>query len=566
MKLVRLVTEDNGFFKSSFGNDMLLKKQSKVALLNLTFETAFELIQIDADNNKISVTSDTDDGRTTTVVRMIGQSYNRDELDDFYNDLLLTLNSCISNIKGSNSIGSQFNIRLVDGKKQIEYRYSPFLNPFFLPDQNTVFSLNNNLIDINTSANITFISKQSLVDATDSRTDNMITGNGKFCSGNGLMICRIASSTTNGSGGQDNGFGIGLTRTDLTTIIVPGEDIPRSVTDFEIRYNRPTENYQYIKNTDPFEADSGLAPFIVEGANLYEHDVIWFRSQNGRLTGGVIQDDDGTITQTVFFDEPLDTTDIFYPYLYIRGAVANIKVDMFNYTIDPWINQGFGVLEDSPPYWDLTGLDSDGNLHNARTNGVTNTLENGSIFGGTGAAEFSIPDPAYWETTVNCQITMSPVIWKLLGYDLSISAPADPTSEESKRIAIGPNSFRNCWSFWVPLNEPKIQLSDNFIIESLSLPLDTFDASKNYYGDLGNIVNNPESDKKGRRKNILMTIPVNDNATGLVEYEANNLIFIDINNSEEINVRNLYFRILTKGFREISQSGESAVMTILIDG
>jgi hypothetical protein len=113
---------------------------------------------------------------------------------------------------------------------------------------------------------------------------------------------------------------------------------------------------------------------------------------------------------------------------------------------------------------------------------------------------------------------------------------------------------------------PQIQLSDNFVVESLSLPLDTFDASKFYYGDLGSITPRPEAEKKGRRKNILMTIPVNDNTNGLVEYEANNLIFIDINNAQPLNVRNLNFRVLTKSFNQINQSGESAVMTILIDG
>ena len=46
-----------------------------------------------------------------------------------------------------------------------------------------------------------------------------------------------------------------------------------------------------------------------------------------------------------------------------------------------------------------------------------------------------------------------------------------------------------------------------------------------------------------------MTIPENNNgANGLIEYEASNPIFIDINNAEEINAKNLNFRVLNRDF------------------
>ena len=61
-----------------------------------------------------------------------------------------------------------------------------------------------------------------------------------------------------------------------------------------------------------------------------------------------------------------------------------------------------------------------------------------------------------------------------------------------------------------------------------------------------------------------MTIPVNDNSNGLVEYEASTPVFIDINNAEEINAKNLNFRVLNKNFDSITQSGDTAIMTILI--
>ena len=83
--------------------------------------------------------------------------------------------------------------------------------------------------------------------------------------------------------------------------------------------------------------------------------------------------------------------------------------------------------------------------------------------------------------------------------------------------------------------------------------------------DTDNILSNT-LENAGRRKNILMTIPENNNEDGLVEFETNTPIFIDMNNKTTINPRNLNFRILKKDFGQIDTggTGESAVMTLLI--
>ena len=63
----------------------------------------------------------------------------------------------------------------------------------------------------------------------------------------------------------------------------------------------------------------------------------------------------------------------------------------------------------------------------------------------------------------------------------------------------------------------------------------------------------------------IMTIPENNNEDGLVEFETNTPIFIDLNNAVKINPRNLNFRVLDKNFDKIQQDeSESAIMTILI--
>ena len=46
VKLVRLATNDEGVFTNSFGNNIILKPQSKIALLNLTFKITEQLYNI----------------------------------------------------------------------------------------------------------------------------------------------------------------------------------------------------------------------------------------------------------------------------------------------------------------------------------------------------------------------------------------------------------------------------------------------------------------------------------------------------------------------------------------
>ena len=689
MKLIRLLTDNNGFFKSSFGNEMTIKENAKMALLNLTFQTEFEVLTIDSRNNKVSFITDTSDASTEVEVSMLQRNYNRDEIEEFYDDLKYSLNSAISNLALNNGIGSAFDIRFANGLRQIEYRYSPFLNPLNLPNQGNIMNLDNDLIDVESTAfgsgnyrdlpsggtyaqnsptaTVTFDTtdlgpvaryrstttqspggttkwwknkvgsetgwfiystqpltanavpsgqaeidpntgvltinagaqtytpntkppdfipaggtttlslKSGVLADPDGRNNNIITGIGKLSLGSGMMTARIKASQTNGSGVQDNGFALCLTKTPLTEKIVPGDDIDVADRDFEIRFNRAGETYKFINKAsgDSLESDSGVQPNSVLATEpLHQHDIIFYEVIGNKINGGVLQDltpTGGIVTKSIFFTYEMKPEDSFFPYIYIRGVKADISVDMFNYTINPWINNQYdNITEDTPPYWELTGQNKVDNPSSALTNGVQVTIDDGNIFAGTGVNAFNLPQVDRWSLKKTSQITLPSQIWDFLGYNLRIGMGYDDEAVESKTIFMGPNDGRSCWNFWSPLQEPEVGLSDNFLVESMSVPLDSYDASEIFYSSIKDANGNapqqdPKAEKKGRRKNILMTLPVNNNTNGLIEYEASNLIFIDINNPEKINLRNMNFRILNKSFIPIRQSGESAVMTILID-
>ncbi len=109
--------------------------------------------------------------------------------------------------------------------------------------------------------------------------------------------------------------------------------------------------------------------------------------------------------------------------------------------------------------------------------------------------------------------------------------------------------------------ENAVALSDNYILMIDSNPVHSYDASRFDYAS-GAIVKSKQNNR-GRQINILSTIPVNDNVNGIVEYDANELVYIDLDNKFPQVLKNLRLRILDKDFKEIRTLG-TAILTLLI--
>ena len=105
--------------------------------------------------------------------------------------------------------------------------------------------------------------------------------------------------------------------------------------------------------------------------------------------------------------------------------------------------------------------------------------------------------------------------------------------------------------------------NDSYILETLSLPLLSYNSSIRF---TNNIADNRQTDgnrqTSGSRRNILATIPFSSE-NGLVQYEPNEIIYIDIDNNEKMNLRNIELRILDSNFDPIRIIGV-ADMTLLI--
>ncbi len=382
--------------------------------------------------------------------------------------------------------------------------------------------------------------------------------------GSALFTARVANLISNGGADQDNGFGIGVSTVPLADVNhQPGEEIPGTHRNFEIRVNRPGESYKYITN-DGLEQDSLLSPenySFPATSNVNKHDIMSIEVAGGYIDLVIYQNENsGTVglrksLAKVVYDEGTE----FYPYIYIRGVADDCNIDLVNYVADPFA--------------DVTYISS---LLNLDTGGYQNRLE-ALIADSSANIRKILPltdsgiSPAdgskgRWSEDIQMTVGIPENILHALGSkEFSLSGQTHNFPARAIGTAtLSPQGVAQSHNWLYYANTlPAIYSSDNFLVESMSLPLDSFDASDVEYNTSTPF--NANMSNSGRRKNILMTIPENDNTNGLLEFETSTPIFIDINNTEPINVKNLDFRVLRKDFSPINQSGEPAIMTVLID-
>ena len=305
----------------------------------------------------------------------------------------------------------------------------------------------------------------------------------------------------------------------------------------------------------------GAIPDIVNvPVNVNIHDVMGFEICRQQVKIVVYQNQPAPNDRRVIQTIDIDPGTKLYPYLYINGRYDEVKIDMFNWTAnslefavdnDQDIKEGWGPGEENRLYLsrDATGMRNGYEILNL--DGIAGNISN------------VLPNP-YWGSDTDgrfrkdlqMSLNMPNQLYRYLGFRKGFESEEITTL----RYLI----INNEWTaFFRADGLPLLYNSDNFIVESTNLRLDSYDASKVQYNTTQ--LFNTTAELSGRRKNILMTIPTNDNTNGLVEYETNTPIFIDIGNAEKINVKNLNLRVLRKDFSPIKQKPGLAIMTLLID-
>ena len=289
MKLIRLATENDGVFNSAFQNDMIIAPNSQMALLNLTFQTNIGVFAIIPDGSTILFKSDTTDPDTSQTITIPNRSYNVSEIETFYKDIQHALNSSLKNVNargatatGYNSVCSAFRIGTTDdGIKTVEYRYAPFINPVRdfsgLLYQHMIW--NTALVEVTFSGGLdtreTTYNADPLLPSSLETEYKVLPLNGRRLNdGSACFSARVADYVDNGTGLQDNGFAIGVSRRNLGVDFKEYDSILIGDRDFEIRFNRETETYKHIIN-GATENDSGILPLNTTGIDQADNEILF---------------------------------------------------------------------------------------------------------------------------------------------------------------------------------------------------------------------------------------------------------------------------------------------------
>ena len=613
VKLIRLSTDNtNAHIKANFDTDITIEPNSKIALKNLTFESLTGIFNANANNSRVAFLGDgaiesefkeqfITPGRYTNTLELlkeVSQAFNR----------TITLQDGKSNGRAHREIYGEFRLTTnIDLKTRLEFRQSVAMNiqsnayaetdflirdPF--PTGNTLSwtqpaaPLNQFELDDDQELYL----KASAVETHDERYSFVPRFGLGLSKGCAVWYCRIKSSVVNGDPTVPNGFSIGVSCGDPRMpedTDIPSVGISPTERNYEITFIDKNSNYFFRrshKGVASVHTDSGFAPNDVDSVNIGQHDVLLFKIDNNpnnkKIISAHIYDyNGGPGRERLIFSQPLNDDELegtLTPYIYMRGNKNNIQLDMLRFTPDPYFlvnNQNIildnigdvnddvagYVLDDATFTFDNSQTITNPIHQNIRQIIALNYIDNqGNNLDENDPVQLVLSGELAEAIGINKKGNTSEFNASVDLQDFGYSQNINVLDQDLNSIGFTIDS-----PHFTVFNEP-----DSFIVETLSLPLVSYNSSvtKDQFLDNAltrafsiNVNNNRQT--RGSRRNILATIP-KSSESGLVQYEPNELIYIDISNNDKLNIRNIELRILNSDFESIKTFG-IIDMTLLID-
>ena len=525
VKLLRLTTErEDANFDIQFNEDIIIKPKSQIALKNLTLTMDEDVLKIDNQNNIFTFSTDTRliaNKRTTTLHN---DTYKYNETDDLFLTLAEFLNSKLQADDDDNDFNTQIVCKV---NKNNFFEIIQFKSILF----NFVPSLATTTTDIDIDRSIATRIEVSQTESATITQKHKLIFEDKFIKGAGVFRCRISNFVDNSSGVDDNGFEIGLSDTNPTGWI-NNENMTDDERTFAIKFNRVGSAYVY-KDYGSVETTSAINAVNAITATISTNDILEIKLTKGEIIGHVYIHNGATYIKNQLFRNTLygdlspDATrpngltafHNLYPYIIMHGDTNEVIItdiqhsleekNMENYT--QRINQDMTL-----PYVNIPQIAEPPNLNiNKRYTDSYNY--NGSFsFKNVSIANYF----GFERTTLNASSD---------GYQQN-------------------GTFKNIVFTATSLFKPAIY-SRNFIIEMLNIPLTSYDSLYN-----------------GRKSILASVVDGNDitlNGTDIVVYEPSEITYIDIDNMNSLNLRNIKLKVVDKNLNAIKIQG-LGVITILI--
>ena len=491
VRLLRLETDDEkGRFDTLFNEDVVIKKDTKIALHSVSCETNYDNIVINRSNDIMKYRIGTNTEQEIQLNRAV---YQLNNINSLFNDIQNKLNDSLVS-DNNNNIAIQWFCNDAKGVVNIGYDRSLILDfdkpgiPTTIPGnpQQTMVNITRQNTEGTASGAQTF--KNSVAE-TDQNTSYFYQTH-EWCKGSALM--RARATTLSGTGDVYNkGFRIALMDVHPSTI-TPGTAIPESNIFFSLRTNRTGQLIRIKTSLAGNEVDTAVngAPYQILEMMCVGKDIRFRVYRDGQVAVNEL----GSVTLPLNADG--SRVDLF-PVTFLYGDNTNCVIDNYR------CSTVFPVLDNDP------------------TPVVEEVLDIGLL-----GAYPSYISPRNDNKEITFTIN-SAELYEALGFTQSV------------------NTQRNRHLDLLALNTFQLtNQSDCIIVEMVNVSLDSYDSLSE------------------GRKSILNCISLNDQQVS-INYEMRNLVYIDVNNTNDRLLRNIKINLLRHDHSALLTRGKSSLVLLL---
>lgn len=573
MRLLRLQTDDNNcIFDNVFQDDILIQPDTKIALQNACIVKTPQTVTIENGDNTIEFQISGNSG--SIVIHLDLASYSKENYTTLLQDIRFKMNGGLL-ISEQRHVGIQWAAFIKDNIVRIEYK-QPTITPLYAMLSGGLCTVKN--IHVGTTVR----DKVIYGNAANTASTQFLYVNAPITKGCGAFTAQIMSLIANGT---DTGFTFGLVAKQAD----PVNSIPSSGYKFAVSVRGTGVAYQSVINNSATNASFNPALADYVGIEIHQnqaHMVVYRHGQvNKDVIGhGVLEAGVDYYPAITFFDD--DRTKLkfvkamFDPFATPSiNTLASAAADVVHLPShlhlpagNPWSQTVGGTVYYENFYSDNVGtvatyrrFTSGGQTHYWEQTGLTTW----NIYF-TLPTSVSVPDNTAEIDPITHVISFS-------NSGTTFSPSASLTTVDSTTLGASPQGQNRARANHIITFESSVlptflgfnetsylqnnavvgsyvadnmfditDTADSFVVEMLSLDLDSYDS------------------KTGGRRSILATVPKTEGVDGTIVYEANYPTFINVRNKNPVALRNLRLRILKSNLLPIVITG-TATLTLLIE-
>ena len=535
MKLLRITSDrTDGLFDNQLNANLIVEPYSQIALSNASFTNNFSLLSIKEGNNKIIYNTTDDVPGNAKTVTLSSKDYIGTDSDGLilFQNINASLNNSLT-LTTSKEWGGEFKIDKINGRITLGYRIAPLTWCGDGENQGDTFQ---GTFQIDPAENLVPNVVYNLsAGAPAIGTDvNRLVVNSYIVKGAGVFRATLQTLVTNNS--LSNGFAMVLSETNSINELQAG-NLSAEDESYSIRLVVDEVDNSLFKYT--FRNGSGNTADVLDGAGAKirpqtptvnadgfantTNDAVELSVQEGNVVGKIYQTVGGNPLITTAFSVPIDRAFSQNPALLPIVVMKGDSIDCELYNIQINRRQNFNVA----PALNIQPQIAENPIYNTGT---------------------AVPaQPANRASTFSLDLSNCVDLARFLGFTTG-----------NNFVYTRPN-FTRVVTF---IGDSNFALSsfESYVVEFMSTQLESYDGMSfrqgaGAGGKLG----------AGGQYSIIKVIPnYNTNVDNRVcNYEASNLTFIDINNSEPILLRNIKARILDSNLNPINTT-EIGVLTIII--